>query len=119
MTESATPEYYEVFEVFIQGNTLANHIHVGSVVAPSPELALQVARESFLRRESAISIWVVKQAHIHHTSYEEKDFFLNKELDKSYRDVAGYADNARRWKRFKEQAMTIEDVVRDMQEGLP
>ena len=106
--------HYDVYEVFVQREILAHHVHVGSVVAPSPELALQVARENFLRREKAVNIWVVLQQNIHHTSYEDADALANQVLDKSYREVSGYSENAQKWKRFKERAITVEDLVNDM-----
>lgn len=117
MTEPREENHYEPYEVFMQRDSLAHHVHVGSVIAPTAELALHVARESFLRRDTAISLWVVKQTEVHQTSYEDKDFFANQEIGKSYREVSGYADNAKRWKRFKEQAMTIDDIVHDVQGG--
>ncbi|RIV20162.1 phenylacetic acid degradation protein [Alicyclobacillaceae bacterium I2511] len=105
--------HYDVYEVFIQRDFLGYHTHIGSVVAASPELAQLVARENFLRRDAAISIWVVHQTDIHETSYEDTDFFINRATDKSYRDVSGYVDNAKKWKAFKERAITIEDLVHD------
>jgi ring-1,2-phenylacetyl-CoA epoxidase subunit PaaB len=112
--EPMAEAHYDVYEVFIQKDILTHHVHVGSVVAPSPELALQVARENFLRRDTAVNIWVVLQQNIHGTSYEDKDALANQVLDKSYREVSGYSENAQKWKRFKERAITIDDVVNDM-----
>lgn len=106
--------HYDVYEVFVQRDILAHHVHVGSVVAPSPELALQVARESFLRREQAVNIWVALQNNIHATSYTDADALVNQSLDKSYREVAGYSENAQKWKRFKEKSITIDDLVNDV-----
>lgn len=100
---------YEVYEVFIQKSHLDEHVRVGSVLAPSPPLALQLARDNFLRRDLAVSIWVVRQADIHQTASRDEHFF-QREFDKSYRDVRGYADNARRWKSFKQQALSADDM---------
>ncbi|MFO7249080.1 MAG: phenylacetic acid degradation protein [Bacillota bacterium] len=104
---------YDVYEVFIQRSPTEHHVHVGSVLAPSPELALQVARENFLRRDHAVSIWVVPREHVHATSYEDADFFA-RELDRRYREVAGYTENGRLWRMFKERMMTLEEVVQDL-----
>ncbi len=106
--------HYDVYEVFVQKDILTHHVHVGSVVAPSPDLALQVARENFLRRDTAVNIWVVLQQNVHRTSYEDEDALANQVLDKSYREVSGYSDNAQKWKRFKERAITIDDLVNDL-----
>jgi len=104
---------YEPYEVFIQKSHLEQHTHVGSVLAPTSEMALQVARENFLRRDEAVNLWVVRQKDIHATSYEEQTFF-GREFDKKYRDVTGYADNARRWKAFKEKVLTLEEIIEDV-----
>ncbi|MCL6631002.1 MAG: phenylacetic acid degradation protein [Alicyclobacillus herbarius] len=104
---------YHPYEVFVQYDHLQHHQHVGSVLAPSPEVALQMARENFLRRERAVNIWVVAKDQIHATAYEDTDFFAQ-EFDRSYRRVDGYsAENARRWKRFKQRALELEDMVKD------
>ena len=114
MTQGSESTHYDVYEVFVQSDILAHHVHVGSVVAPSPALALQVARENFLRRERAVNIWVVQQQHVHSTSYEDPDVLANQEVDKSYRNVSGYSENAKKWKAFKENAITIDDLVNDI-----
>jgi len=114
MEAQTNPVHYDVYEVFIQRDSLVQHQHVGSLVAPSPDLALQLARENFLRRDVAVSIWVVKQDHIHATATEDADILANQVLDKSYRNVSGYSDNAKKWKGFKERAITIDDLVNDM-----
>lgn len=104
---------YQPYEVFVQRTHAENHLHVGSVLAATPEMALQVARENFLRRERAVNLWVVLQENIHATRYEDEIFFA-RELDKTYRDVTGYADNARRWKAFKEKALSLEEIIDDV-----
>lgn len=103
---------YVSYEVFVQYNQLEHHQHVGSLLATTPELALQLARENFLRRDRAVNIWVVKSEDIFASPYEEVDYLAN-ELDKSYRRVDGYADNARKWKAFRQRSLEIEDLVKD------
>lgn len=107
--------HYPVFEVFVQKDSLSHHIHCGSVVAPTPDMALQTARESFLRRESAVNIWVVRQEDIAASPTGNSDFLANRTTDKTYREVSGYSDNARKWKRFKESSITIQDLIHDVQ----
>lgn len=109
MSQADDNEHYIAYEVFIQKTHGDEHVRVGSVLAPSPAMALQLARDNFLRRDAAVSIWIVRQSDIHQTSYEDNRFFVH-EFDKSYRDVRGYADNARRWKSFKQQALSSEDM---------
>ncbi len=100
---------YGIYEVFVQRTNAEHHVHVGSLVAPSPDVAIQTARENFLRRDKAVSIWVVPRDQITATNYESD--FLARELDRKYREVAGYTENGRLWRMFKERAMTIEEIV--------
>jgi len=101
---------YEVFEVFVQRTHADHHVHVGSLVAPSPDMALQTARENFLRREKAINVWVVPRSQVTESA-EQGTEFLSRELDRKYREVSGYIENGRLWRLFKEKAMTIEEIV--------
>ncbi|AEJ42763.1 phenylacetic acid degradation protein [Alicyclobacillus acidocaldarius] len=110
--EGATATSYDVYEIFVQTSDLEPHVHVGSLLAPSPEWALQLARENFLRRAQAVSVWAVRRDDVHATP-ADPDWFA-REFERKYRDVSGYADNARRWKRFKAQAMNIDDVIADV-----
>ncbi|WDL96220.1 phenylacetic acid degradation protein [Alicyclobacillus sp. ALC3] len=104
---------YEAYEVFVQYDVLEPHQYVGSVLASSTDMALIVARENFLRRDKAHSLWVVPKRFIAVKTSEDVDFFAV-EFDRDYRRVDGYADNARRWKAFKLRAMEIDEVVEDV-----
>jgi ring-1,2-phenylacetyl-CoA epoxidase subunit PaaB len=101
---------YGVYEVFVQKTQQDHHQHVGSVVAPSPDVALITARENFLRRDPAVNIWVVPREHIYATPYEG-DYFA-RELDRRYREVSGYSENGRLWRMFKERAMDLDEMIR-------
>lgn len=76
MTDTQWPRY----EVFKQDNPKKPHEAVGSVHAPDDELALQNARDVFVRRPSAVSLWVVKANNIFTMTREEleanPDFWL-------------------------------------------
>lgn len=50
---------YRVFEVFIQWHAGDEFEHVGEIEAPDHDTALLVAKEQFLRRETATGLWVV------------------------------------------------------------
>ncbi len=110
--EDTSKPVYEAFEVFIQYNPLDFHVHVGSVVAPSPELALQVARENFLRRDKAVNIWVVRQNDVAASSYEDTDFYNHLEMNRDYRNMAAYSGSAQLWKKFKNRVESIEEVAK-------
>jgi ring-1,2-phenylacetyl-CoA epoxidase subunit PaaB len=73
---------------------------------------MQWARENFLRRDSAVSLWVVQREHIDQTSTD----FLARELDREYREVRGYTENGRLWRMFKEKTLTIEEIVAAVEE---
>ncbi|HEY8347055.1 MAG TPA: phenylacetic acid degradation protein [Symbiobacteriaceae bacterium] len=107
------PEF-RVFEVFVQKDHLSPHVWVGSVDAGSPEDALIMAREGFLRRDPAVSIWVVPSDAIYGTDYQDRDFFA-RETDKEYRLVSAYApENAERWRKYKRSLLDIEkDFIKD------
>lgn len=47
------------FEVFQQDREGQPHRNVGSVHAPDPEMAIQNARDLFVRRPACLSLWVV------------------------------------------------------------
>lgn len=106
---------YDVFEVFVQKTQADFHVHVGSVVAPSPDVALLTARENFLRREKAVNLWIVPRGEIHATPYDDPDWFA-REMDRKYREVGGYSENGRLWKMYRERALHLEDIVRDLEE---
>ena len=80
---------WQTYEVFTQQERGGQHIHVGPVHAPNPEMALILAKEQFGRREQCANIWVVKSGDIHATSYEDSDMFQHA-FDKTYREGEGY-----------------------------
>ncbi len=112
MSEASKSGLYDVYEVFIQNTHLDHHQHVGSVLAPSPDIALHLARENFLRRDKAVCVWVVPKKYVSSTEYSDKDFFAS-EFDRAYRRVDGYSENAALWKMFKQRQLQWEDIVKD------
>jgi ring-1,2-phenylacetyl-CoA epoxidase subunit PaaB len=80
---------WDTYEVFHQTKRGDPHIHVGSVHAPDPEMALQLARDQFARRLKCVSIWVVNSRHITATDYQDENFFAQI-TDKSYRDPKAF-----------------------------
>ncbi len=80
---------WPVWEVFQQEKRGDPHIHVGSVHAPDAELALLEAREQYVRRGTAVSLWVAPADAIVATPYDDPDFFV-RNTDKSYRENVGF-----------------------------
>jgi ring-1,2-phenylacetyl-CoA epoxidase subunit PaaB len=75
--------------VFHQSKKGDPHMYVGSVHAPDPEMALQMARDQFARRLKCVSLWVVRTKDITATDYQDNDFFAQT-TDKSYRDPKAF-----------------------------
>lgn len=112
--EAGAHPQFRIYEIFVQKDHQSPHVWVGSVAAGSADDALVLARESFLRRDPAVSIWAVEQSAIHRTDYADRDFFA-RETDKRYRTVAGYREaNAERWRKYRRDLLDLErDFVRD------
>ncbi|MAT40151.1 MAG: 1,2-phenylacetyl-CoA epoxidase subunit B [Ectothiorhodospiraceae bacterium] len=80
------------WEVFVQEKRGDCHEWVGSVHAPDPEMALLMAKESFIRRQPCVNLWIVKQDDVHATSYQDADMFAPA-FDRKYRLAAGFKLN--------------------------
>ena len=80
---------WETYEVFHQSRRGEPHSYVGSVHAPDPQMALQLARDQFARRLKCASLWVVRSKDITATDYQEGGFFAQL-TDKSYRDPKAF-----------------------------
>lgn len=83
------PEEWVTYEVFHQRRRGEQHVHVGTVHAPDPELALVFAKEQYARRQHCASLWVVPSAQIHALGYEHEDMFATTP-EKTYREASGY-----------------------------
>lgn len=82
---------WPLYEVFIRSRRGLNHVHVGSLHAPDPEMALRHARDLYTRRNEGVSIWVVAAKDIVASSPEEKDPFFAPAADKIYRHPTFYS----------------------------
>ncbi|GAB4410906.1 MAG: hypothetical protein OHK0039_15650 [Bacteroidia bacterium] len=98
--------HWQTFEVFQQRNRGDQHLHVGSLHAPNPEMALVLAKEQYGRREQCANLWVVRSRDVFATSYEDADMFQHA-FDKNYRESSGY--------RVKD---TIEQFQKDLEARL-
>ncbi len=82
-------DQFQTFEVFHQVKTGAHHTHVGCVHAPSPELALLLAKEQYGRRGQTTNLWVVNTRDVVTMAAEDADVFATTP-EKKYRDVGAY-----------------------------
>ncbi len=80
MTDTQWPR----FEVFLQAEADDPHQDVGSVHAPDPELALQNARDVFVRRPNCTSLWIAPAEAIYsRTAQEIREHGLEEDRDQS------------------------------------
>jgi ring-1,2-phenylacetyl-CoA epoxidase subunit PaaB len=73
MSDTQWPRY----EVFKQDSPKKPHTSVGTVHAPDAEMALLNARDVFVRRPSAVSIWVVPATAVFTITAEEMELNPN------------------------------------------
>lgn len=82
-------DQWETYEVFHQKKRGDQHMHVGIVHAPNPEMALLFAKEQYGRRGLSVNIWVVRTSHVFSSDYDDSDIF-DTVPEKVYREAAGY-----------------------------
>jgi len=82
-------DHFQTYEVFEQKKRGTHHCHVGSVHAPSAEMAIIFAKEQYTRRGQCVNLWVVKTSDVMVTEYLDADIFETTE-SKTYRDPNSY-----------------------------
>lgn len=82
-------DQFQTYEVFHQSKRGSQHMHVGIVHAPNPEMALLYAKEQYSRRGVTSNLWVVPSTAVFATSYFDDDIFSTT-AEKTYRDPATY-----------------------------
>lgn len=88
--EPLTPmDNWETYEVFHQKKRGDQHMHVGIVHAPNPEMALIFGMDQYGRRGITANIWVVKTNNVFCTDYDDQDMFETTPT-KQYREAGGY-----------------------------
>ncbi len=88
--ESAAPESWPLWEVFIRSQHGLAHKHVGSLHAADAEMALENARDLYTRRNEGTSIWVVPSAQITASPPEEKEPLFEPARSKAFRHPGFY-----------------------------
>lgn len=111
MMSDQTDALRDVYEVFAQTDAMSPPVHVFSVNAASPEMALAMAEENFFRREHALSIWVVRQSDVHKLSFADRDGY--RKLDKPYRTTEDYKYLRDKWRHYREHPMDKEGRIPD------
>ena len=100
---------FDIYEVFAKTTENGAHEHQFSLLAASPEMALTLARENFLRRRAVWGLWVVRRQDITQAPPDEPDQFFR--LPKGYREVSDYQYLAAKWRRYQQQAMTPDTMA--------
>lgn len=100
--QSKSKEAFDVYEVFSQRTPTSSFVHQFSLLAPNHEIAMSMARENFLRRDTVVNIWVVKREDIYVCPPEERQF-LERLDNKSYRETKGYGDLQSKWREHRER----------------
>jgi ring-1,2-phenylacetyl-CoA epoxidase subunit PaaB len=82
-------EEWGTYEVFHQKKRGDQHVHVGIVHAPNPEIALVLAKEQYGRRRITANLWVVRSNHVHASEYDDQDMWQTVP-EKTYREATDY-----------------------------
>ena len=88
-TASATAEW-PLWEVFVRSKAGLDHKHCGSLHAADPQMAIQMARDVYTRRQEGSSIWVVRSDQITASDPGDKAAFFDPMADKVYRHPTFY-----------------------------
>lgn len=81
---------WPLWEIFVRSKAGLDHKHVGSLHASDAQMAIEMARDVYTRRQEGISIWAVESKHIHATNPDEAASFFDPMNDKVYRHPTFY-----------------------------
>ena len=81
---SASNEW-PLWEVFVRPQAGLDHKHCDSLHAADAQLALQLAREVYTRRQEGCSVWVVRSSDITASQPEDAAMLFDPMADKIYR----------------------------------
>jgi ring-1,2-phenylacetyl-CoA epoxidase subunit PaaB len=76
---------WPLWEVFVRPQAGLDHKHCGSLHAADAQLALQLAREVYTRRQEGCSVWVVRSSDITASRPEDEAMLFDPMADKVYR----------------------------------
>lgn len=100
---------FEVYEVFAQTDPTSPHEHQFSLLASSPEMALTLAQENFLRRKTIHSIWVVPRTAVTKSSPHDRERF--RRLAKTYRLTDDYRYLIEKWRKYRQSPMGPDNLI--------
>ena len=106
-------EHWETYAIFHQDKRGEQHVFVGIVHAPDPELALVFAKEQFGRRKKTVNIWAVRSTDIFTFQHEDEDMYSTVP-DKNYREASGYPVR----KRINKYLEEVKEVAAHSRDGV-
>lgn len=105
--ETRTTPGFVVYEVLARLEPHGPYVEQGSFLAGSPEMAVALARENFLRRREVYGIWVVPRDAIAELEGEDLRF----RIPKPYREVSDYQYLIEKWRHYHQNAMTPDTMA--------
>lgn len=87
--EIHTNTHLITWEVFHQEKRGKQVVHVGIVHAPTPDMALILAKEQYARRGKTTNLWVTKTSEVFTFNSEDEDIFETVP-EKIFREPAAY-----------------------------
>jgi len=87
---SAVVDEWPLWEVFVRSKSGLDHKHCGSLHAADPQMAIQLARDVYTRRQEGSSVWVVRSDQIVASDPSDKDMYFDPMEDKVYRHPTFY-----------------------------
>ena len=88
--QAAAQNEWPLWEVFVRSKQGLEHKHCGSLHAADGEMALQMARDVYTRRNEGVSIWVVPSAQIIASRPQDQAVDFDPTADKVYRHPTFY-----------------------------
>lgn len=102
--------FYEEFVVFSRKTAVSPCQEQFTLLAPNHEIALVMAQENFMRRESVSDIWVVKRSDIRGMTPEERKT-LKRVDNKNYRTTKGYGYLAKIWRQIDQGMLDEKEIL--------
>lgn len=103
-------DFFEEFEVFSRKTQTSPVQYHFSLLAPNEDIAILMAQENFMRRESVNDIWVVKSQNIRKMTPEEKKT-LQRLDNKDYRTTKGYGYLKKKWRKYEQEMLDEKEIM--------
>lgn len=102
--------FYQEYEVFSKRTPTSAFQHQFSLLAPNKEMALIMAQENFMRRDTVADIWVVNRKDIGAITPEDKKMLVRLD-NKDYRTTKGYGYLRERWRHYEQKMLDEKEIL--------